>query len=457
MNMKSKPFIRPEVIISVCAAVLLIGGVGIRSLIAETSESILKIEPDTQLTTMIAPHDAKAVAFTNVKLTAFGPKDIVVKNIVIENKSMANDGVFSEVSISGAPVTFDERSLDSLHQYQTKKRFTIKAGSSMVITLYGNMASDLSAYVGQKPALTLVRVDTDAKIDGTLSIVGTVHTVNASLAIGSISIARGSRDPGSARTFSVVTKDAVFTSARLDIGSQEAIKLTSITWTQYGTIALSDLANVRTYVVYNGNTTSYEATPDADDTKKFWSSNLGDGIVAPKGAIVEVYIMGDVISGVTRTIEFDLESGYAVGEGQTYGYTIQNEATITGFKHTIGSGSLLILKANQDEYHQETRLGDINLYVNNEQIEIHSFELQLVSAGITNVKLWDSSGALIAGPVHPSPSGRVHFATTWVVPIGKTIYHVTGSSFGSFSNLFTVTAKGVTSQKDIMITDLASQ
>ena len=448
--MKSRHGIGLRVIVPVCAIILLLGGIGIRSLMAQTSESVLKIEPDVQPASMIAPQDARAVAFTNVKLTVFGPKDIEVRNIVIENKSHANDGVFSEVSISGAAVTFDERSLDSRHQYQTKKSFKIKAGTSIVITLYGNMASDLSSYDGQKPALMLTRVDTDAKIDGTLPIVGTTHTVNASLGIGSIGIARGSQDPGSSRNFAAGTKDSIFTSTRLDVGSKEAIKLTSIIWTQQGTIAPSDIANVRTYVTYNGITTSYEATPDDDA----WSSDLGDGIVVPKGGIAEVFIKGDIVSGVTRTIRFDLEAGSAEGQGEVYGYTIQNEDEITGFSHTITSGSLLISKANASDYNGEVRLGDINLYSDNEAVEIHSFDLQLTSSGVTNIKLWDSTGTLIAGPVTPSPSGRVHFANTWTTPMGKRTYHITGSTFGSFNDLFSVTAKGVTSQQNITINGL---
>lgn len=443
-------------IFAVLTSVLFLWGSGIQALMAETSESALKVESGVQPVSVLAPQDAKSLAFTTFKLTAIGTKDIVVKNMVIERKGLADDAVFSEVSVSGTPLLMDESSLNAKHQYETKRSFTVKAGATLELTIYGDMVSDLSAYAGQKPSLALVRIDADAPIEGALPIVGITHTVNATVAIGTIAVSRGSRDPGSAKNFAVGEKDAVFTSVRADVGSKEAITLKWIIWTQLGSMGVSDLGRLKTSVVYNGTTTSFETV--ADQNKKFWIADFGSGINVPRGGSAEIFIKGDVVSGANRTVEFDLDTISLEGAGQTYGYMIRNSAVITGFKHTFIVGSLLISGANQNQYRGEPRLGDIYLDVKGEAMEIRAFELQLTSPlGIANVKLWDNSGTLIAGPVGPSDSGKVQWTNTWVAPIGRTTYHVTGSSLGSFQNTFAVTAKGMTTHEDIVVDGVSSK
>ena len=455
---RKRMIVKHEAILAVAflvmAAMAVAGSIGIHVLMAhaEASESVLKIEPGVQPESTLAPHDAESLAFTVVELTAVGTKDIRVKNMVIERKGLADDAAFAEVSISGTPLFMDELSLNAKHQYETKKSFVIKAGTTMELTLYGIMAADLTLYDGQKPSLALVRVDTDAKIGGTLPIVGTAHTVNSKVAIGTIAVSQGSRDPGTARTFAVGTKDATFTSVKADIGSQEGIKLTSVTWTQLGSMGAADLANLKTYVTYNGTTTSYDTIMDPG--QKFWVATFGDGIAVPRGGTAEVFIKGDVVSGTNRTIQFELDAISLEGQGQTYGYMARNADVIAGSTHTIGLGSLLISGATQSQYHGEPLLGDIYLDVRGEAIEIHSFDLQLTSGGAANLKLWDSSGALAAGPANSSASGRVHFTNTWVAPIGRSAYHLTASSFGNFKNLFALTAKGVSTRQDIIVMDL---
>ena len=248
----------------VMVAMVVAEGIGIRTFFAhaQATESALKIESGDQPASTLAPHDAQSLAFTIVKLTAIGTKDITVKNIVVERRGPADDAAFAAISISGTPLLMDELSLNAKHQYETKKSFIIKSGETMELTIYGNMASGLTAYDGEKPSLALVRVDTDAKIDGALPIVGTTHTINANVAIGTIAVSQGSRDPGTARTFAVGTKDVVFTSVKTDIGSQEGIRLTSVTWTQLGSMGAVDLANLKTYVTHNGTTTSYDTIMD---------------------------------------------------------------------------------------------------------------------------------------------------------------------------------------------------
>ncbi len=439
---------------AVAAAGLLWGG-GISPSQAGANDSALKVEPGVQPASTLVPQNAKAVSFTAFKITALGSKDIRVNGILIENKSVASDGIFSEVGVSGSPIYLEEFPLNGNHQRKTKKSFVVKAGETMELEIYGNMVADLSAYDGQRPALTLAGIDADAKVQGTLPITGAVHTVNATLAIGSIAVSQGSLDPRVSQTFLAGAKDRVFTSVRADVGSQEGVTLTSATWTQFGSMGLSDLENVRTYVTYNGVTTSFPAEVDTGDTRKYWASDFGDGIVLPKGGFAEITLKGDIKSGVGRTIRFDLEAGWLEGTGQTYGYTIQSADTITGSNHTIGSGSINIAAANVSEYQSESQLGMITIMVRGEAMEVRAFELQLLSSGITSVKLWDDAGKLAAGPVDPSPSGRVRFTTIWTAPIGKATYHITAASPGSFKNSFAISAKGTATRQDIIAGDLA--
>lgn len=446
----------------IVAAVLLLGRIKIPLLMAQSNQSILKVEPGIQPAPMLALANAKALAFTTIKLTALGSKDIRVKSMVIENKSLASDGVFSEVGVSGTPIYIGEFALNANHQRTTQKSFVVKAGATLELTIYGNIASDLSAYGGQNVALTLVGIDADARVEGALPITGATHTINSTLTIGTMTLSRGPADPGTSQDLALGTKNTVFTSSRMDVGSQEGITLTSVTWTDYGSLAPSDLQNVKTYITYNGTTTSFDTEIDVDDTNKEWTSSLGDnGIFIPKGGSVEITLKGDVVSGTGHTIEFDLEAGYLEGTGYAYGFTIQNSDTITGFVHTITSGSLMISPANQSQYHGESQLGEIYLDVKGEPMEIAALQLQLVSTGITNLKLWNSAGTLLAGPVAPSLSGLVRWTISspspslLIAPVGKTIYHVTGSSPGNFQPTISVTAKGTITHQDIAATNLS--
>lgn len=443
---------------AIAAVVFIFGKIGISPLMAQTGQSVLKVEAGTQPTATVAPPNAKAVPFTVIELTAVGSRDIRINGLTIENKSVASDGVFSEVGVSGAPIYLEEFALNADHRRTTKKSFIVKAGTTMEITLYGNMASDLSSYGGQAPALSLVAIDADAPIEGSLPVAGTTHTTNNNLTIGTVGLTRGALDPNSNQEFVLNTKDAVLTSARVDAGSQEGIVLQFVTWTDYGTIALSDLANVRTVIIANGTTTSYETASDPYYLGgKQWTADLGSGIFIPKGGSAEIALRADIASGANHTIEFDLETGFIQAAGQTYGYTLQNSATVVGSIHTITTGAMNASPANQTQYRGEPQLGEVTLDVKGEPMEIRSFELQLSQAGITGVKLWDSAGMLVAGPANPSSSGKVTWTSTWIAPVGKTIYHVTGSSSGNFEKTPAITAKGIHSKKDVTTFDTAGK
>ena len=194
-----------------------------------------------------------------------------------------------------------------------------------------------------------------------------------------------------------------------------------------------------------------------DAGRKFWVATFGDGIILPRGGSAEVFIKGDIAGGTNRTIEFDMDVISLEGEGQAYKYMVRNTDIIAGFVHTIAKGSLLVSGAAPNQYHGEAQLGEIYLDTRGEAAEVHSFDLQLTSSGIGGVKIYDSTGALVAGPANPNTSGRVHFTNTWTAPLGRTAYHITGSASGSFKNSFNLSATGATSHQDIFVNDLTSQ
>src|SRR6185295_11562453 len=81
----------------------------------------------------------------------------------------------------------------------------------------------------------------------------------------------------------------------------------------------SDLANVVTVV----NGTSYPTVLSSDG--KYYMSNLGSGVVIPKGNRVDVYVQGDIVGSNAsgRTIIFDVDKNTDIfATGETYGYGI---------------------------------------------------------------------------------------------------------------------------------------
>ena len=135
------------------------------------------------------------------------------------------------------------------------------------------MAVDNEAKAGQVASLSVTGVTTSATVSGLLPITGAMHTINASLALGTAVGSVSSFDPGTTATKPIGTTGYKFTGVRITAGSAEDVRLKSVRFYQAGSAGSGDLSNVMVYV----DGTAYPTTVSTDG--KYYSANLGSGIV----------------------------------------------------------------------------------------------------------------------------------------------------------------------------------
>lgn len=430
----------------------------------------VKIEAGTQPSNSLAVQNAAGLPFTVFKATA-GASDVTISSVTVERMSLANDASFSGI------VLLDEqgnriglaRTLNSLHQAVFTDPIVVKAGQTRTITVAGDMAASLSSYAGDVPILGVIDVKAsgDAVVEGTFPITGAMHTVNATITIGSITVAVGSLDPGSSQNKKVGVKDYYFSSVRVTAGSAEKLRLMSIRWNQSGSAASTDLANVKTYI----DGVAYDTT--VSDDGKYYTTNFGSGIVIDKGFSKELSVRGDIVGGSGRTIDFDVYRRQdLVIKGEQYGFNItppngtDTSGTDDGAFHqdtnpwfdayqvTIDSGTITVENAtsvqaqNIAENVPDQPLGGFNVDVQGEDITVGSmvFQLGVGSSGgaraddVTSVTLVRDDGTVVAGPVDGASGGTVTFSSTVTFPVGKRTYTLKGKLGTDFSNNDTIAA-----------------
>ena len=267
-------------------------------------------------------HDAQRVPFEKIILEAQNG-DVVVNKIVVQRTGMGTDNIFSEVGVDDGTGEW-ERGLNSNHQYVTRVPFTIKAGEQQEITLFGNVASDISEFDGQAPTLSLISIDASTPVQGNLPMTSQIHTANSSITIGSMSVTQDSFDPGTNRTFYINDKNVIFSAVKINLDGVEPILIDGISFNQNGSASRNDLENVKIVMIHRGKT--YEFPTEISEDGKYYSADLGDGIRMGKGDIADIYIKGDIgTTGSNRTVDFDIYGSYDItGVGLSYGQSINS-------------------------------------------------------------------------------------------------------------------------------------
>lgn len=394
----------------------------------------LRVETGTHPASSLFPTNSTRVPFTVVKFTAPAGQDVTVNSVTLERTGLASDSAFSGV------VLLDEtgtqlgvaKTLNSAHQAVITDKFEVKGGTTRTITLAGNAQTSNGGYGGQIAYLSLVNVaHTASSLAGSLPITGTGHTVNETLTIGSVTMVRGSTDPGSSQTKEVGTTAYTFSSVKVTAGSAEKVYLRSIRWNQTGSIGSSDLINTKTYV----DGVAYDLTVSSDS--KYYTSVFGDnngrGILMDKGFSKELSIKGDLNGGSGRTVDFDLAKRTDIGLiGESYGYGITPPQTgssdptddtaafssvedpwYDAAQVTVSAGSIQVSTSNAAPAQNiavnlaNQPLGAFTVDVKGEAISVGrmGFNITLGSEGgnddvddITSVIVVDDTGLVVAGP-----------------------------------------------------------
>ncbi|MBI2577775.1 MAG: hypothetical protein HYV77_02935 [Candidatus Wildermuthbacteria bacterium] len=243
------------------------------------------------------------------------------------------------------------------------------------------------------------------------------------------------------------------------VGSTEGVTVEQITVEESGSASLSDTKNVELYDVTKG--VSLGTTQWTSDGKASWS---GLNISLAKGETRRFKVMLDVIGGTGLTVNADLMDGSDVlmsVKGNTYGFYISpdgNDASdwtnsndgLAANNQTIQSGSLTITKSNKSPATgniapaNNQALAAFDFVVAGESVKVTSlqFSFDLTSGfvdgtdegQITNVKLYDASGNLVAGPQDLSATNDTANSTTYeatvtftdvlIIPVGTNVYTV---------------------------------
>lgn len=406
----------------------------------------------------LAPQGAARVPFTKVNLTA-GATDVVINSLTIERVGLANDAVFAGI------VLLDEegnqigiaKTLNSNHQAVVGENFTVKAGQTRSITVAGNMASSLSSYAGQVAGLNVVAVNTSAAVAGSLPISGAGHTVNATLAIGTVTVQNGALNPGANQTKEVGTTAYNFTSVKITAGSAEDIYLKSVRWNQTGSAGAADLANLKTIV----NGVSYDVVVESNG-QYFVSTFPGTGLLIQKGFSADVTLRGDIVGGSSRTIAFDIAKRTDLNiTGALYGYGIT--PPLASSAASANSGNFNNADDQYYEAHQVTvstgtltvsvwngvpaqniginisnqPLAGYTVEIKGEPISVASIKFNLsTTVSITNVTMVDQNGKVLAGPVDTAGTNvaALTFTDTITFPIGITNVTLKGKLSTNYNN-----------------------
>jgi len=425
----------------------------------------LSVMAGSQPANSLAPQGASRVPFTTVTLTA-GTADVTVNSITVERSGFAQNAVFSGVVLldSNGTQIGVQKSLNSNNQAMVGEPFVVRAGTSMTVTIAGNMSSSLGSFAGQVAGLNVVGVNTSASVAGSFPIMGAQHTVNATLSLGTATVDRSTFDPASNQTKEIGTTNYKFSGVRVTAGSAEQIRLQSVRFNQTGSASSNDLANVMVYV----DGTAYPTTVSADG--KYYQAMFSGGILIDKGNSKDIYIQGDIIGtgAANRTVKFDIDRTTDLYlTGQTYNYGITPTGSGSGFGGgtpwyagstvTISAGSITTIQKATSVAAQNIAvnvpnqvLGGFQTDIKGEPISVQSMAFTIATTGpvigtpavITNITIIDQNGAVVAGPVDAvlatASTQTVTFTDTVTFPVGARTYTVRGRLPSSFGNASTI-------------------
>lgn len=443
----------------------------------------MTVTAGSQPAASLAPDSAARVPFTRINVTAGTDGDVVLNSVSVKRVGLAANAVFSGI------VLIDEngvqlgtsKTLGSNDQAVVGEAVTIKSGQTRTFTVAGNMAADNATRDGQVVGLQVIGVNTSATVSGSLPISGTQHTVNASLAIGSATLAVSSFDPNSAQTKEIGTTGVRIAGIRVTAGSAEDIRIRNIRWNQTGSAGSTDITNIKTVV----DGTEYTTTVSSDG--KFYTANFGSGIVVTEGNNADIYVKGDIVGGSNRTIVMDIDKDTDIYiTGETFGYGITGTAGSTASAATtssqfttgtpffdashmtISAGSATTIQKSASVPAQNIAvnvpnqpLGAFETDIKGEAINVSGMTLTVASTTgsgtglLTNVTIVDQNGAVIAGPIDATYTSATVQTLTYTdsitIPTGKMVYTVKGKVASNIGNggtyIVTVTPSGWTSPR----------
>lgn len=425
----------------------------------------------------LAPANAARVPFTKFTVTA-GATPITLNSVTVERGGLASDSAFAGAVLlddTGAQLGV-QQAFNSNHQATVGAAVVIPAGATKTFTVAANMASSTSSQAGQVAVMSVVAVNANGTVAGSLPITGAQHTVNATLAIGTVTAGLSSFDPQSAQNKNIGDTGVRFGGIRITAGSSEDVRFWGVRFRINGSASAADLSNVK----INVDGTDYDASVSSDG--RYYSAMVPSGIKIEKGFSKDVYVKGDITGSNAsgRTVQLDIDRRTDIlFTGELYGYGITPTGNAFGTIGTAQTGSALATSSDNPWYQgpdvvisgasvtsiakasevpaanvavnvPSVTLGGFVTDIKGEALNISSMKFDVTYGTargstanvLTNVTLVDENGAVVSGPVDEVASsttaGAVTFTNQVTIPTGRHVYTIKGKVNANIANDSTI-------------------
>lgn len=265
------------------------------------------------------------VPFMSVKLTAAADGAVTVNQMTFRRGGTGAYGDFD----GGYLYVGDERlsskrsvTSDNLLTF-TALGLNIPAGSSKVVTLKMN-ATTLANSSHYFSLVSASSISTNgAVVSGSFPISGNTMSYNADVDAGSITFDGAANAP----TYKVGETGVILGEFDITTGSGEDLDLHSLMLKQSGTAAANAVSNISVEI---DNVVEVEGLSVSSD--KYLTIPFDEAYRLDKNTTVTVTIRGDIITDITKTVEFILKNdGDVVVTGTAYGNNYSPSITRTDF------------------------------------------------------------------------------------------------------------------------------
>lgn len=213
---------------------------------------------------------------------------------------------------------------------------SIPANGSRTITATVDIGTAAATLAVVRYGIEAATGITGATFTGSFPLIGNNFSIVPAGQLGTVTVSQFGSLPKTA--VKIGEKDIVFEKFNVSAGSNEDVAINQITLTNAGTMAASDVSNLR--ITTAGTTTVLGGPTTVTNNKATF--NLTTPISLTKGSSTNLDLIGDVVDGNSHTISFSIAAGGVVAKGVTSGTNISSTGTTTTNAITIGNETVTV-------------------------------------------------------------------------------------------------------------------